>query len=51
MMKKFINDPQTVTDEELVGLGLAFSDTVMVLQKQLFRKQRICKSADNGCPS
>lgn len=30
MMKKFINNPQTVTDEELVGLGLAFSDTVIV---------------------
>lgn len=30
MMKKFINDPQTVTDEELEGLGLAFSDTVIV---------------------
>ena len=30
MMKKFINNPQTVTDEELEGLGLAFSDTVIV---------------------
>lgn len=30
MMKKFINNPETVTDEELIGLGLAFSDTVIV---------------------
>ena len=29
-MKKFINSPETITDEELVGLGLAFSDTVIV---------------------
>lgn len=29
-MKKFINSAETVTDEELVGLGLAFGDTVIV---------------------
>ena len=29
-MKKFINSPETVTDEELEGLGLAFSDVVSV---------------------
>ena len=30
-MKKFINSAETVTDEELVGLGLAFGDTVIVV--------------------
>ena len=25
-MKKFMNAPETVTDEELVGLGLAYPD-------------------------
>ena len=46
MMKKFINDPQTVTDEELVGLGLAFSDTVivdghMIISKDLENADRV----------
>ena len=29
-MKKFINAPETITDEELVGLGLAYPDIVDV---------------------
>lgn len=46
IMKKFINDPQTVTDEELIGLGLAFSDTVivdghMVISKDLENADRV----------
>jgi len=45
-MKKFINNPQTVTDEELVGLGLAFSDTVivdghMIISKDLETADRV----------
>ena len=30
MMKKFINNPETVTDEMLEGFALAFSDVVEV---------------------
>ena len=46
MMKKFINNPQTVTDEELEGLGLAFSDTVIVdghliISKELEKADRV----------
>lgn len=29
-MKKFINSPETVTDELIAGLGLAFSDILDV---------------------
>ena len=29
-MKKFINSPETITDEELVGLGLAYPDILEV---------------------
>ena len=29
-MKKFINAPETITDEELMGLGLAYPDIVEV---------------------
>ena len=29
-MKKFMNAPETVTDEELVGLGLAYPDILNV---------------------
>ena len=29
-MKKFMNAPETVTDEELVGLGLAYPDILEV---------------------
>ena len=29
-MKKFINAPETITDEELVGLGLAYPDILDV---------------------
>ena len=46
MMKKFINNPQTVSDEELEGLGLAFSDTVIVdghliISKELEKADRV----------
>lgn len=45
-MKKFINNPETVTDEELVGLGLAFSDILdveghMVISKDLAKADRV----------
>ena len=29
-MKKFINAPETITDEELIGLGLAYPDILDV---------------------
>lgn len=29
-MKKFINAPETITDEELVGLGLAYPGTSLM---------------------
>ena len=29
-MKKFMNAPETVTDEELTGLGLAYPDILEV---------------------
>ena len=46
MMKKFMNAPETVTDEELVGLGLAFSDIVevdghLVISKDLKNADRV----------
>ncbi|MGI6608866.1 MAG: dihydroxyacetone kinase subunit DhaK [Erysipelotrichaceae bacterium] len=46
MMKKFINSPQTVTDELLLGLGLAFSDILyvdghMVISKDLEKANRV----------
>lgn len=46
MMKKFINSPETVTDELLVGLGLAFSDVLyvdghMVISKDLEKADRV----------
>lgn len=45
-MKKFMNAPETVTDEELVGLGLAFSDIVdvqghLVISKDLKDADRV----------
>ncbi|MBQ9828487.1 MAG: dihydroxyacetone kinase subunit DhaK [Lachnospiraceae bacterium] len=45
-MKKFINDPAIVTDEELIGMGLACSDTVivgghMVISKDLENADRV----------
>ena len=45
-MKKFMNAPETVTDEELVGLGLAFSDIVdvqghLVISKDLADADRV----------
>ena len=45
-MKKFMNAPETVTDEELVGLGLAFSDIVdvqghLVISKDLEKADRV----------
>ena len=46
MMKKFMNAPETVTDEELVGLGLAFSDILdvdchLVISKDLKDADRV----------
>ncbi len=46
MMKKFMNAPETVTDEELAGLGLAFSDIVevdghLVISKDLKNADRV----------
>ena len=45
-MKKFMNAPETVTDEELVGLGLAFGDIVdvqghLVISKDLKDADRV----------
>lgn len=45
-MKKFMNAPETVTDEELVGLGLAFGDIVdvqghLVISKDLAEADRV----------
>lgn len=45
-MKKFMNAPETVTDEELMGLGLAFSDIVdvqghLVISKDLATADRV----------
>lgn len=46
MMKKFINSPETVTDELLVGLGLAHSDILdvdghLVISKDLEKADRV----------
>ena len=46
MMKKFINNPETVTDERLVGLGLANKDILdvdghMVISKDLEKADRV----------
>ena len=46
MMKKFINNPETVTDELLVGLGLANKDILdvaghMVISKDLEKADRV----------
>ncbi len=45
-MKKFMNGPETVTDEELTGLGLAFSDIVdveghLVINRKLAEADRV----------
>ena len=45
-MKKFINAPETITDEELVGLGLAYPDIVevdghLVISKDLASADRV----------
>ena len=45
-MKKFINAPETITDEELVGLGLAYPDIVevdghLVISKDLANADRV----------
>ena len=45
-MKKFINAPETITDEELVGLGLAYPDIVevdghLVISKDLAHADRV----------
>ena len=46
MMKKFINAPDVVTDEELTGMGLAYGDIVeidghMVISKDLEKADRV----------
>ena len=46
MMKKFMNAPETVTDEELVGLGLAYPDILdvdghLVISKDLKDADRV----------
>ena len=46
MMKKFINSPETITDEELVGLGLAFPELVevdghLVISRELADADRV----------
>lgn len=46
MMKKFINSPETVTDELLVGLGLANKDILdveghLVISKELAKADRV----------
>ena len=45
-MKKFINNPETLTDEEIIGLGLAFGDIVevdghLVISKDLADADRV----------
>ena len=45
-MKKFINAPETITDEELVGLGLAYPDILdvdghLVISKDLTDADRV----------
>ncbi|MCI9671200.1 MAG: dihydroxyacetone kinase subunit DhaK [Lawsonibacter sp.] len=45
-MKKFINAPETITDEELVGLGLAYPDILdvdghLVISKDLASADRV----------
>ena len=45
-MKKFINAPETITDEELVGLGLAYPDILdvdghLVISKDLADADRV----------
>ena len=45
-MKKFINAPETITDEELVGMGLAFGDILdvdghLVISKDLENADRV----------
>lgn len=45
-MKKFINAPETITDEELVGMGLAYSDILdveghLVISKDLANADRV----------
>ena len=45
-MKKFMNAPETVTDEELVGLGLAYPDILnvdghLVISKDLANADRV----------
>ena len=52
-MKKFMNAPETVTDEELVGLGLAFSDIVdvkghLVISKDLEKADRVTIVTNGG---
>ena len=56
-MKKFINAPETITDEELVGLGLAYPDILdvdghLVISKDLADADRVTIVTYGGsCPS
>jgi dihydroxyacetone kinase-like protein len=52
-MKKFINDPETVTSEELLGLGLAFPEMLsvdgsMVISNDLQNAERVTIVAYGG---
>lgn len=59
-MKKFINAPETITDEELVGLGLAYPDILdvdghLVISKDLADADRVTivtygGSGHRACP-
>lgn len=45
-MKKFINAPETITDEELIGMGLAYGDILdveghLVISKELENADRV----------
>lgn len=45
-MKKFINAPETITDEELIGLGMAYPDILdvdghLVISKDLANADRV----------
>ncbi len=45
-MKKFINSPETITDEELIGMGYAYSDIItvdghLVISKDLENADRV----------
>ena len=52
-MKKFINSPETITDEELTGLGMAYPDILtvdghLVISKDLEKADRVTIVAYGG---